>query len=314
MTRNLSVLASLVPVLLYLWVPLVTPEVDVAGRASVRLASGGGCTMVDTDGTTAYGLTAAHCVGKVGSKIGVILDGKTVTGRVVARDSEQDLALVSVVAESIHVAPVASRPLHSKIFYTINERGRFELGVKSEGEKRYDVVNRRLYERRVFTVFKGVCRAGDSGTGVFQDGKLIGVVTHGGKRGDSKLLMSPPQPVLVNFMARAKQIVPLSGDYRTWGDKDRTREILEIKKRLDALEAGKPSTPGKDGGPGPAGERGPAGAGGSAGERGPAGQQGPPGPAGSTADNTALVVRIEALETWKRNFRAIVRVRVTPKE
>jgi len=299
MTRNLSALASLIPVLVYLWAPLLTPEVDVASRASVRLASGGGCTMVDTDGTTAYGLTAAHCVGKVGAKIGIILDGKTVTGRVVARDTEQDLALVSVVSKSIHVVPVSSRPLHSKIFYTINERGRFELGVKSEEENRYDVVNRRMYARRVFNVYKGICRNGDSGTGVFQDGLLVGVVTHGGRRTDSKTLMSPTQPTVVNFMAESKQIVPLSGDYRSWGDKDRTREILEIKKRLDELESGKPAAPGK------AGERGPAG------PAGPSGQQGPAGPA---ADNTALIARIEELETWKRNFRAIVRVRVTPKE
>jgi S1-C subfamily serine protease len=220
MGRNLSLLIALAPVLLYLWVPLIIPQVDVASRASVRLSSGGGCTMVDTDGTTAYGLTAAHCVGKVGSKIGVIFDGMTVTGKVVARDSEQDLALISVVAEVRHVAPVSSRPLHSKIFYTINERGRFELGVKSEGEKRYDVVNRRLYERRVFNVVEGVCRGGDSGTGVFQDGKLIGVVTHGGKRGDSKVLMSPTQPVLVNFMAMAKQIVP------DFGGRDGIREFI----------------------------------------------------------------------------------------
>jgi hypothetical protein len=220
MGRNLSLLIALAPVLLYLWVPLITPEVDVAGRASVRLASGGGCTMVDSDGKTAYGVTAAHCVGKVGSKVGVILDGKTVTGTVVSRDTNEDVALISVLAEVKHVAPVSSRPLHSKIFYTINERGRFELGVKSEGEKRYDVVNRRLYERRVFNVFKGMCRGGDSGTGVFQDGKLIGVVTHGGKRGDSKLLMSPTQPVLVNFMAMAKQIVP------DFGGRDGIREFI----------------------------------------------------------------------------------------
>jgi len=211
-------LIALAPVLLNLWVPLVISQEDVAGRASVRLVSGGGCTMIDTDGKTSYGVTAAHCVGNVGSKIGIILDGKTVTGRVVARDTEQDLALVSVVAESIHVAPVSSRPLHSKIFYTINERGRFELGVKAEGEQRYDVVSRRMYERRVFNVFKGLCRSGDSGTGVFQDGKLVGVVTHGDREADSKLLMSPTQPTLVRFMAMSQQIVPLKGDYRSWGE------------------------------------------------------------------------------------------------
>ena len=215
-----TLLGALTAVLLWLWIPLLTPppsQEEVVRGASVRLASGGGCTMIDTDGRTSYGVTAAHCVGKVGSQVGIVLDGKTLTGKVLARDTDHDLALVSVVAEVKHLARVATRPRHSRVFYTINERGKFELSVKHEGEQRYDVVNRRLYERRVFTLFDGVCRPGDSGTGVFQDDKLVGVVTHGDKRGDSKLLMSSTQPTLMAFMANSQKIVPLNGDYRSWG-------------------------------------------------------------------------------------------------
>jgi hypothetical protein len=283
------------PALLALWLPLAHPDlpeleqtpVFADSGASVRLARGGGCTMISTDGTVAYGLTAAHCVGKKGSKIGVILDGKTVIGRVVAVDGEQDLALVRVVTSYTHVAEFTTGP-NRYTFSTLNERGRYTLSVESAGESRWDTVNKRLYYRRVFQVHDGVCRAGDSGTGVFQGDSLVGVVTHGSKRGDSKVLMSPTQSVVREFLHETQKMVPLGGDYRSWGDKDRTREILEIKKRLLELET---SGTGKQGPPGPAG------------------------PAGSSGDNTAaLVARIEELETWKRNFRAIVRVRVTPRE
>ena len=298
--RSQLVLSVLSPILLALWLPLAhherpeleQPPVFADSGASVRLATGGGCTMISTDGTVAYGLTAAHCVGKKGSKIGVILDGKTVTGRVVAVNVGQDLALVSVVTSYPHVVEFTTGPNRYK-FSTFNSRGRFMLSVESAGESRWDTVNKRLYYRRVFQVHDGLCRPGDSGTGVFQGDNLVGVVTHGSKRGDSKVLMSPTQSVVREFLHKAQTMVPLGGDYRSWGDKDRTREILEIKKRLLELEAS------GSGGQGPPG---------------PAGQQGPAGPQGPAADNTALIARLELLETWKRNFRAIVRVRVTPRE
>jgi len=297
--RSQLVLSLLSPVLLALWLPLVYPDGSeqspafVDSLAAVRLASGGGCTMISTDGETAYGLTAAHCVGKVGSKMKILLSGKWVVGKVVSVDVEQDLALVSVVTSYPHVSEFTTGPNHYA-FSTINERGRYTLTVESEGEPRWDTVNKRLYNRRVFNVHDdGVCRGGDSGTGVFQGGNLVGVVTHGGKRGDSKLLMSPTQTMVREFLRKAQGMVPVGGDYRSWGDKDRTREIIELKKRLLQLETS------SSGGPGPAG---------------PAGETGPQGPAGSSGDNTALVARVEALETWKRNFRAIVRVRVTPRE
>jgi len=115
MTRQSTLLILLTPILLFLWVPLVTPKplprVDVVKRASVQLANGGGCTMIYTDGTTTYGITADHCVGEVGSTAKVRLhNGTAVSGKVVAKDTQLSLALITVDATGFqHVVPVCSR-------------------------------------------------------------------------------------------------------------------------------------------------------------------------------------------------------------
>ena len=58
----------------------------------------------------------------------------------------------------------------------------------------------------------------DSGTGVFQDGNLVGVVTHAGNRGGSKLLMCTPLDMLQKFLADVQSIHPVGGDYHLYGD------------------------------------------------------------------------------------------------
>ena len=78
-----------------------------------------------------------------------------------------------------------------------------------------------------------------------------------------------------------------------WGDKDRTREILELKRRLKELESIKPVT----GPPGPAG---------------PAGRDGRDGEPGTAADISGFSSRLESLEHWRSNFRATIRIRLRP--
>ena len=80
-----------------------------------------------------------------------------------------------------------------------------------------------------------------------------------------------------------------------WGDKDRTREILELKRRLKELESIKPVT----GPPGPAG---------------PAGRDGTDGSPGTAVDVSGLLSRLESLEEWRSNFRTTIRIRLRPIE
>ena len=95
-----TLLCALAGVLLWLVYPLVNRE-EVVRRASVRLATGQGCTMIGTDGTTAFGVTAGHCVGKIGSKVDIVVNGATLTGKVLQKSSYQQLALIGVVSKEI---------------------------------------------------------------------------------------------------------------------------------------------------------------------------------------------------------------------
>ena len=207
MNRSSTLLMALTPILLFLWVPLATPRpaapVDVVERASVRLANGGGCTMIYTDGVTTYGITADHCVGQIGSTAEVFLhDGPAVSGKVVATDTHLGLALIAVQATGFeHVVSVASRPAHAKEFVTLNTRGRFELSVRWEGGSPYRLSNRKITRHRVFTVMQGLYRPGDGGTGVFQGDKLVGVVTNAGNQTAGPLVISPTLAMLWDFLA-----------------------------------------------------------------------------------------------------------------
>ena len=280
---------------------------SAARRATVKVAGCGG-TMIIRFGTKSFGVTAAHCVGKVGTICPVRIGDKTTGGRIEAVDSDKDLAIFSVWSKDVvGVVKVATvGPGEGRVF-TINSRGEFDLKVESDSASRYDVIERRFILRRVFKVRKGKCRNGDSGSGVFRGDQLIGVVTHGGVK-DTEQLMTAPHADMIKFLA-AHNVIP--GDAppsEDWGDRDRTREILEIKRRLADLENKEPPAPGRDGKPG---ERGPSG---DLGPAGGSGQPGPPGPPGNSPDIDPLLKRIKSLEEWKRNFRAIVRVRVTPRE
>ncbi|GEM_PF-4513369 len=46
----------------------------------------------------------------------------------------------------------------------------------------------------------------------------MGVVTHAGNRGGSKLLMCTPLDMLQKFLADVQSIHPVGGDYHLYGD------------------------------------------------------------------------------------------------
>jgi hypothetical protein len=144
---------------------------------------------------------------------------------------------------------------------------------------------------------------------VFAGGSLISVMSHGR---DDEMAYGASHADLLAFLAKAQPDAeePLIQQARHWGDKDRTKQILSIWEAIKAL---RPAATG------PAGPQGPA---------------GPPGATGTEADPVViqkmqkqiddqrkliaeqqeLLKRIRALEEWRANFKARIRVRVSPKE
>jgi hypothetical protein len=144
------------------------------------------------------------------------------------------------------------------------------------------------YDRTLYAVKSGKFRNGDSGVGVWAGGKLVGVASHGD---DDEELYACRVGQLREFAAKLHE----AADLPDWGDKDRTREILALKKRLDELTAS-------------SGKAGPAGSPGADGKAGADGKDGLP------ADLGPLIIRIESIEKWRGAFRAVIHVRVVPKE
>jgi hypothetical protein len=117
---------------------------------------------------------------------------------------------------------------------------------------------------------------------------------------------------------------PLVVASKSWGDRDRTREILALQSRMADLESRLSAVavnPGPAGPAGPAGPRGEAGAAGATGPQGVPGAAGQQGTAGQRGDAgagldpstlTAIEKRINELEQWRGRFRATLRVRVSP--
>jgi len=111
---------------------------------------------------------------------------------------------------------------------------------------------------------------------------------------------------------------PLVVASKSWGDRDRTREILALQSRMADLEsrlsavAVNPGPAGPRGEAGAAGATGPQGVPGAAGQQGTAGQRGDAGAGLDPSTLTAIEKRINELEQWRGRFRATLRVRVSP--
>lgn len=254
----------------------------VAARASVDIGGGRG-TLVLVQGRKTYGLTAAHCCDRVlGTSRVRYAGGSSGVARWEAVDRDQDIALFSVWArECSDVVKVAAKG-EGRLF-TINSRGQFQV-KREDSERRWDVDKKAWIIRTVWQMRRDKCRKGDSGSGVFQGGVLLGVVTHGGVKDDETLLACPTSEV-IKFLAKYRvgaRPVGSAPPPENWGDKDRTAEILEIKRRLLELEKRKSI-------PGPAGRD------------------------GTSPDMEPYLRRLVSLETWRSNFRAVVRVKVTPR-
>ena len=249
---------------------------------SVRVGGCGGTIVRQTDGRL-WGISAGHC-STVGSPVTVTFsDGSTATGKWLHTDPESDLGAFVVAfstSKRVQVAQIASQSVMGA--HTANgSRGPIKL--LRHGHREMKSTAGGTYDRTLYAVKSGKFRDGDSGVGVWAGGKLVGVASHGE---DDEELYACRVGQLREFAAKLHD----AADLPDWGDKDRTREILALKKRLDGLTA---SSPGKTG---------------------PAGSPGKDGRDGLPADLGPLIIRIESLEKWRGNFRAVIHVRVVPKE
>ena len=288
-------------------------DVPAYVAASVHVDGCSG-TVVAVDGARAWIVTAAHCF-EDGQAVAFVTGDKRKRGAglVVMQDADADLSLVRVRAVDVTgVATVPpSRPPGEfvSIGYPRN-KGPETVRLKFRGPERITNLPR---DRWAFDVLRGKFRNGSSGSGVFVGGRLVAVATHGT---DDVEMYAAPLSELRTFLRRAETEFrvailaprsrttvppftplafawPFSSGPASWGDKDRTREILELKKRIAELEKAKPGT----GQPGPAG---------------PAGPRGEPGPGLDPAALAAIEKRIVELENWRGRFRATLRVRVSP--
>jgi len=256
--------------------------VDPTLAPSVRVGGCGGTIVRQTDGHL-WGISAGHCA-TVGVPVTVTFsDGSTATGKWLHIDRESDLAAFAVAfstSKRVNVAQIAAQGVTGA--HTANgSRGPIKL--LRHGHREMKSTAGGTYDRTLYAVKSGKFRDGDSGVGVWAGGKLVGVASHGE---DDEELYACRVGQLREFAAKLHD----AADLPDWGDKDRTREILALKKRLDGLTA---SSPGK---------------------AGPAGSPGKDGKDGLPADLGPLIIRIESLEKWRGNFRAVIHVRVVPKE
>lgn len=159
--------------------------------ASVRIGQSGGCsgTIIHINGEKAYGVSAAHCCSGVGQTFVIgNPDGTSASARWTAINREHDLALFVTWASQIIAAcpvaeapdydtidacgyPAGNGPIYKRATYNGDRQGSFQ-GMPSGATRAY------------YTVTEGWFQGGDSGGGVFADGRLVGVISHGPRGSD----------------------------------------------------------------------------------------------------------------------------------
>jgi hypothetical protein len=217
----------------------------------------------------AYGLSAAHVCSKVGKEFRFTCsDGKRWgNGRWLAKDKRTDLALFTCWAkDTLAAAPVRrTRPAGDATgcgFPGGKGPERLTLKVKEPEriiDKDGDEIS--VAKRDAFEISKGHFANGNSGGGVFAEGSLISVMSHGR---DDEMVYGASHADVMSFLVESQPLAkePLVEQAKDWGDRDRTGQILSLWEALKKL---KPVA-------------------------GPAGPQGPAGPPGSTGTEADPVV------------------------
>ena len=280
----------------------VRPAEDPVLMAASVHVDGCSGTAIDFGGSS-WVVSAQHCF-ELGQEVTVVTGDrlKSSTGVVVALDMRVDLALVKVDPKQLTHRAIVPGELPGGEWSGIGyPRGKGPTSWHGEflGAKKISNLPR---PRWAFKRKGGKFDNGSSGSGVFRGGCLVGVATH--MNDDDDVIYSCTLTDLQIFLARAGRELPglrvakegpasdtaaaasAGPGPASWGDADRTREILELKKRIEELK----------------------------GTAGPPGPAGPPGRGIDPAKLEEILSRLESLEEWTRSFRATVRIKVHPKE
>jgi len=256
-----------------------------------------GCsgTIITADG---YGISAGHCASQGKRVEWTGYDNKTEgKARWVHVDKTRDLSLFKIDGKPLHFVTVPQRVPAGPITGCgwPEGKGPTRLALRYSNRERFSNL---AGDRWVFGVNVGRFRNGNSGGGIFIGDHLVSVMTHGvddewvyGCRHDELIAFlkeARPRLVLSRPVA-AKPVALVDG----WGDIDRTREIKLLKQRVAELESLVATISKRSPVPGPPGPR------------------GDPGPVGKT---DVLMDRLLSLEDWRENFRAIIRVKIAPKQ
>lgn len=296
-------------------------------RASVQINKGGSGTIVHVEGGKALVLTCRHVAEAVGAARVTFNGGRTVKAAeefFVDKDSADLAMFVIDVDDDVQAVDIADEDV---------QRGDevVQIGYPNGGgiKGRTGTVQEVRPGKQVLTSLQ--VATGDSGSGMFRHGKLVGVIAWNARptQSDSREYNG----MAVCFPEVRRFVLACRG---------RLRERLKLPPLADATPKQKvpetpnpapmpPAAPPSVAGPaGPAGPQGPAGKDGSpgaTGERGPPGpkgEQGPPGvqgPAGSVSPGIleALQKQLEAMRAEQaaqrellNNLKGTIRVRVNP--
>lgn len=211
----------IVKLVLWLTILLCVKPVDADDRntqllASVRVGASGGCsgTTFAADDRYAYVVAAGHCIRSgetaVGQKVGICtVDGKVHQAEWIAFDDHIDLAVARVPrAAALALTPIASAmPINdgswTAIGFPRTVGPNFKtLGVASVSDRTRTANGWHL------PVESGRFADGDSGGGVFDRDKLIGIITHSHRDG---AIIAASHNQLVQFVSSVPAVAKSMG-------------------------------------------------------------------------------------------------------
>jgi len=214
-------------------------------NAVVRI---GGCSgvIVHKGVTVSIGVSAQHCTGKVGSTVDFWNpDGTGGTARWVSEDGDSDLSLFRVWTKDTKGVSVKvqrdAEEMSGKYEGWGYPAGKGPMWKELRWEGAFNIEGLKG-KRNQFRVTGGRFRNGDSGGGVFNKGKLIGITSHGSD--GHKYLFSCTKGQLNSFLQRGAD--KLASKLVDWdqtkppplgSDKERTVALAEVIRRLALLEA-----------------------------------------------------------------------------
>jgi hypothetical protein len=242
----------------------LTP-IDHEARASVRIGAGGGCSgvIIVAGPETAYGVSAAHCVSAVNSQFTIgFVDGRQANARWLAVDRQADLALFSCWSRDVLGVSAVRDGIPDGEFWA--RAVGFPSG-QGPNVKDLQVVGGATIEggmqRNEFRVESGTALPGDSGGGVFIDGKLIGVTSHestdrsGPNQSASRLYASQNQQLVAFIRSYEPRMAASCRDNWCWtpqpnrpidttprplpdldSDRDRQQALQSVLDRLDGID------------------------------------------------------------------------------